>query len=241
MNVWIFIPIVLNLLTGGTNGSAQDCRKTLDQYFKSINIPEPEEGKVYYMDMKIKTVMYDSLSYPDNRSSLKITVTKDRYYYKSEQLDFYKDKKHVFLVMHNTKMIVWADAATVPDEAFGWNTAFALRDSLVNESEVTGCTEVAARGTVPRMKKIVLEPPSKRQKQTRIQRMEFYLNPNRSVIQRSVVHYNRQSAVCRAETVFNEMTLDAQIHMPKTVKELVLDKNNKPAGAYKGYELVDNR
>lgn len=230
------------LVTGGIQEqSAFDCRKMLNDYFKNINITSaPPAGKAYYMNMKIRTVMHDSLAYPANESSLKITVAKDLYYYKSEQMDLYKDEKDVFVIVHASGTAVWSSAKDIP-EAGNWNSAFLLRDSLIRESQVVECRELDVKHAAGKVRKITIEPPVKRQKQTHIRNMDFYFNSANGSLERSTVYYDRKSSIHHTITTFKEMNLNASAPAAKSVRELVLDRNNKPAGIYKGYKLIDNR
>jgi hypothetical protein len=221
-----------------------DCQQQLISYFsKSSLIGKPAAGKAYYMDLQIKNVMKDSLSKPTSYSNVKITISNTHYFYRSTEMDMYKDETSLFVIIHGSRSVFWSLSKDNGSSEKAWNVAFSLRDSLVKESKVVKCKELAADKTnAHALKEVVLEIPAKRQVQTKVKQMEFILDTEKECITRSVVSFNDKNLIARTVTTFNEINLDyKEEHPEKKVEEMLIGKQGELIGAYKGYKLIDKR
>ena len=242
MRYRIIVVMLLSFIAKEISAQAgmNDCRKLLLDYFsKSNTTAKPPKGKVYYLDMQVKNIMKNS-NEPSNESEIKITIGNEVYFYQSTQMDLYKDQQDLFVAMHSTRSVYWASPEGYPANEESWNKVFMLRDSLIRESKIVQCKEVADKNTSNLLKVIVLEVPEKRALQTKMEKMEFFLDTEKGYIIKSIVYFNSKNPISSSITTFNEMNFNYKVQL-KDVRAMVLNKNAVPVGSYKGYKLIDKR
>lgn len=213
-----------------------ECHRKVQYLYHKMSLKTaPQKGRMHQLTMILNNRFRDSANYPMSSSELRIEMGHNYYIYQSDQMDFYKDDEHVFWVAHSTQTIIRTTPEAINDNALAWDKMYQLRDSLINESKVTGCQKISANQL-----RITLIPPEQRQMQTHVAYMVFDINTLENTMQSLEIYYTRDHHVYRSKVDYHDCQFDQKTTL-KNVLPFVLDKRNEPVPKFGNYQLIDQR
>ena len=213
----------------------KECKKLVRSFYAKMN-ENKKEGHIKYK--------YSSTIIPrDKRQEIQksesiIMYGNDKTYFQNDLVDMYQDQKEIFVVMHQTKQIIWSYNASNNTNSIDPFIAQQLVDTLIGMSKVVECLDEKIEGV--NYKKITVQIPYEVQNEVQMKAMVFWINPQSTLLKKTKIIYPSYHEVLSLENTFYPLKEKFKMDN-KPIKNMVFDSGNKLLDKYKYYTLVDQR
>jgi|GEM_PF-3599944 len=178
-----------------------------------------------------------------NREKVEFGALRDKYFYKTSQLDFYQDQKTLVMIHHDEKIIYLTGGKGRKREEDQHSAMIKLLDSLQKYLVFQGCSREF--GTVHPGKGYthVTFSPGAKLKSSGLKSIGYWLDADELAVRKIMVNYTPGSGygVQKYEMVVDEMNISPSRDPYAGAAVDKVFRNNKVRQEYKSYRIIDKR
>ncbi len=218
-----------------------DCKEFLVSYLKSFeNFTNKSGNNKVFVDITTTTHFNSLFGGKVVSSNVNAWYTKKYMELKSEYMAIYADKNDKIIVLDNSNEIIWMLPDNLKQEKYDINQNIKYQIDLVNQMESFNCDYVIKNQKKYKVIQVFL-PKEIMEKSGNIM-INYEFDDATSQLCNVEQFFNYKHKYLKQIIRYNKLDLNYSARkVPKSVKSMFLDSNNKLFSKYRKYKLVIQR
>lgn len=222
------------------NVFGQDCKGLLLEYIDRISGTKlTDEKRIYYLHFKVSYNLWDTKKpqLPDLDS--KIYLGKNLYFYESNLLSIYSDKKDFICVYPSQKQIICSDAKNENNKEKMETMLSQAQKEIVVKGKLIRCADTLIND-VSTIIMTILVPPGL-ESNYKMTKVTYYYSVNKKQLNKVIIFYSKQHTIKSQTIIYEEINFNYKETKFQRAHDLVFDRNEHLKSKYKTYSIIDNR
>ncbi len=217
----------------------KECMTQLHDIFNNMYTLIPKNKDILFVNYEITTCFRNETNpklQDIKKTDIKMYSTATNYWFISNDISVYQDKKYTFTVIPMRKVIYWADRANDGiDNDKRMNEVKKMQDTLFKTCVVKECVLKSTEEKV-----ITMVPEQKYANLLQIESVTYYLNPVKQQLLKQHIEYTKYKKLKYVEYVFKQVNATYKgLDINAPVKGLFLTAHDKLNATYSGYTLIN--